>query len=120
LAARKGYVGQNLFELYEFANYQTTNGRRRGPGALLTKQKQVKLAVPGPIWRDYLNSCGRRSIGQKVPDHQNSQNEGSDGTVMEICDHTDGAIHPYRNSLFRYNSIDLIWLLYSKGGSSDG
>jgi hypothetical protein len=105
-------------ELYELPTYQTTNGRRRDTWGVLTPktQKQVKLAIADLLAQLQLFELLRETIDRaKVSDTQECQNEGGDGTVMEIMTLLTEPFILLRNSLFRCNSIDLISSLLQGG-----
>ncbi len=83
---KMGYVGQNLFELYELPTYQRLMGEGGMPKAVLTgeTQKQVKLAIADLTQLFQLFELLRETIDRAKSLRSQLPKRGSDGTVMEI------------------------------------
>ena len=83
---KMGYVGQNLFELYELPTYQRLMGEGGMPKAVLTgeTQKQVKLAIADLTQLFQLFELLRETIDRAKSLRSQVPKRGGDGTVMEI------------------------------------
>jgi hypothetical protein len=83
---KMGYVGQNLFELYELPTYQRLMGEGGMPKAVLTgeTQKQVKLAIDDLTQLFQLFELLRETIDRAKSLRSQVPKRGGDGTVMEI------------------------------------
>ncbi len=81
-----GYIGQNLFELYELPTYQRLMGEGGMPKAVLTgeTQQQVTLAIADLSQLFQLFELLRETIDRAKSLRSQVPKRGSDGMVMDI------------------------------------